>query len=483
MKMQPVLLWFRRNLRVADNIALIAAADTGRPVIPVYVHTARDVGGASRWWLHHSLAGLDNELRKLGSALVIRSGNPAAELAKLAEESGADAVFFSRRYEPVSRAEEEDVDEALGEQVELHGFDDSLLNHPNAVMTQSGSPYRVFTPFWKASSRLGEPPEPQPAPDSIEFSSAAPESVALEELDLLPKAPDWAGGLRDAWSPGEDGALRRLDELESVLEQYAGHRDRPDLDATSRLSPHLHFGEVSVRQVWHAVRGMEMRQRASKGAEMLLRQLYWRDFSSYLLFHFPALPEQPLRGEFEQFPWSDDTTALRAWQRGKTGYPIVDAGMRQLWTTGWMHNRVRMIVASFLVKDLLIPWQQGADWFLDTLVDADLANNSASWQWVAGCGTDAAPYFRIFNPVLQGQKFDPEGDYVRHWVPEIAGLPGRHIHAPWEASEETLSAADVVLDQTYPAPIVNHSAARDEALAAYQEIRGNRASKVAPGDS
>jgi deoxyribodipyrimidine photo-lyase len=365
----------------------------------------------------------------------------------------------------------------------LRAFDDSLLNHPNAVMTQGGSPFKVFTPFWKASSRLGEPPVPAAVPHSINFASDLPASQPLDELRLLPSAPDWAGGLRSEWQPGESGAHARLEALDPVLQAYGEHRDRPDMDGSSRLSPHLHFGEISVRQLWHTVRAMEARLQATRGAEMLLRQLYWRDFSAYLLYHFPTLPEQPLRGEFEHFPWADDETALSAWRKGMTGYPIVDAGMRQLWAAGWMHNRVRMIAASFLVKDLLIPWQRGADWFLDTLVDADLGNNSASWQWVAGCGTDAAPYFRIFNPVLQGRKFDPQGAYVRRWVPELAGLPDQHIHDPWNAPSEALASAGITLGEQYPEPIVDHGAARDAALEAYQAIRGSRSSKVAPRES
>jgi len=481
--MQPVLLWFRRNLRLRDNAPLIAASDSGRPVIPVYIHPEDDAGSAGRWWLHHSLAGLDEGLRRYGSQLFILRGETAAVLAVLAAETGAGAIFFSRRYEPASRAEEQAVEDALGDALDVHAFDDSLLSHPDVLKTQSGKPYKVFTPFWKAATALGDPPPPQPAPSTLEFGGPVSDSLPLDDLGLLPTAPDWAGGLRDAWDPGEAGALRRLDALDPVVRRYGEYRDWPGTDSTSRLSPHLHFGEVSVRQVWHAVRGMEARLRATKGAEMLLRQLYWRDFSAYLLYHFPTLPDLPLRSEFDRFPWSDDERALRAWQKGLTGFPIVDAGMRELWATGWMHNRVRMITASFLVKDLMIPWQRGADWFLDTLVDADLANNSASWQWVAGCGTDAAPYFRIFNPVLQGQKFDPQGAYVRRWVPELAGLPDHHIHDAWNAPAQALSAAGVVLGEQYPEPVVEHAAARDAALAAYQAIRGSRSSNVAPGAS
>lgn len=452
--MKPHIVWFRRNLRLADNAALIAAAEAGGPVIPVYVCDADDAGGASRWWLHRSLEALDRSIRSRGSALVIREGDPAQAIAELVAETDAAALYFARRYEPRQRRFEDEIQGRLSGRVDIFGFDDSWLNPPTQPLTRSGTPFKVFTPYWKAACARGEPTGPRPVPAALQLARELPASLSLSRLALLPSGPDWAQGLRDTWTPGEAAALDRLDALEDVVAGYADHRDRPDLQSTTRLSPSLHFGEISVRQVWHAVRGIERRLQASGGAESLLRQLFWRDFSTYLLFHFPELPDRPLRGEFDDFPWVHDGELLHAWQRGLTGYPIVDAGMRQLWSTGWMHNRVRMIAASFLVKDLLVPWQQGANWFLDTLVDADLANNSASWQWVAGCGTDAAPYFRIFNPVLQGRKFDPDGSYVRRWIPE--------------------------LDRDYPAPIVDHREARNRALAAYETVRGIRASKQAP---
>lgn len=445
--MPPVLFWFRRDLRLRDNAPLAAAVATGRPIIPVYISDRQDQGGASRWWLHHSLASLDNLLGKLGGKLVIRQGEPAKVLHQLVGETGATVIYFTRRYEPEARRQEQLLESQLSDTVDIEPYDDSLLNHPSTVTTKSGTPFKVFTPFWRAATALGEPPRPDAVPTDIEFADHSAPPGQLAELTLLPTSPDWSGGLRETWTPGEDGALNRLDALEKPVQHYAEQRDRPDLDSTSRLSPHLHFGEISVRQAWHAIRATQAHSDGHAGAEALLRQLYWRDFSAYLLFHFPELPHTPLRREFEAFPWSDDEEHLLAWQQGRTGYPIVDAGMRQLWATGWMHNRVRMIVASFLIKDLLIPWQRGADWFLDTLVDADLANNSAGWQWVAGCGTDAAPYFRIFNPTLQGEKFDPDGDYVRRWIPEIDG--------------------------DYPTPIVDHRHARDRALAAYRQIRGH----------
>ena len=456
--MQPVLLWFRRNLRLSDNAALTAAAASGRPVIPVYILDEQDIGGASRWWLHHSLASLDRDLRQKGTSLVLRSGSPGEELDKLVAQTGATGLYYAKRYEPLARRQEADVDMYLHARLDIHAFDDSLLNHPERVMTGSGTPYRVFTPFWKSSVAAGDPPLPQPVPEKVGLASHSLGSLSLSDLNLLPTGPDWSQGLRDNWEPGESNGLRRIDDIEEVARQYDTSRDRPDLDATSRLSPYLHFGEVSIRQVWHSLHQLELQGRSTPGAASLRRQLYWRDFSTYMLFHFPTMPDKPLRPEFERFPWSGTESQLRAWQRGMTGYPIVDAGMRQLWHTGWMHNRVRMIVASFLVKDLLIPWQAGAAWFLDTLVDADLANNSASWQWVAGSGTDAAPYFRIFNPTLQGKKFDPHSRYVRRWVPELFGKG----------------------ETEYPAPIVDHGVARQRALEAYGLIKGMRTSKLAP---
>jgi len=456
--MQPVILWFRRNLRLSDNAALIAAAASGRPVIPVYILDEQDLGGASRWWLHHSLASLDTDLRQKGTSLVLRSGSPEEELDKLVLQTGATDLYYAKRYEPLARRQEADVDACLQARLDIHAFDDSLLNHPERVMTGSGTPYRIFTPFWKSSVAVGDPPPPQPVPDKVGLASHSLDSLSLSGLNLLPAEPDWAQGLRDTWEPGESHGLRRIDDIEEIARDYDRSRDRPDLDATSRLSPYLHFGEVSIRQVWHSLHQLELQGRSTPGTASLRRQLYWRDFSTYMLYHFPTMPDEPLRPEFGRFPWSGTESQLRAWQRGMTGYPIVDAGMRQLWHTGWMHNRVRMIVASFLVKDLLVPWQAGAAWFLDTLVDADLANNSASWQWVAGCGADAAPYFRIFNPTLQGKKFDPHGRYVRRWIPELSGKG----------------------ETEYPAPIVDHGVARQRALEAYGLIKGMRTSKLAP---
>jgi deoxyribodipyrimidine photo-lyase len=395
-------------------------------------------------------------------------------LIDLVKETCATEVHASAAVEPSGAALEAELRDALAAgHAALHSHRGALLFEPGAVMTKKNKPFQVFTPFWRACLKLPEPAAPLTIPANANFFAGPLASDDLADWALMPSEPDWAAGFTEFWTPGESGAHERLDAfLEESLAGYPERRDRPGLDATSGLSPYLHFGELSPRQVWYVVSGaMAARPGMRRGGEAYLRQLGWREFSSYLLHHWPTLPAQPFRPEFGNFPWRDDSRALACWQQGRTGYPIVDAGMRQLWQTGWMHNRVRMVVASFLVKHLLIPWQDGAAWFWDTLVDADLANNAASWQWVAGSGADAAPYFRIFNPILQGKKFDPKGDYVRRWVPELAGLPAAHIHTPWDAPAELLAEAGLRIGTDYPAPIVDHAAARERALAAYAKIK------------
>jgi deoxyribodipyrimidine photo-lyase len=350
----------------------------------------------------------------------------------------------------------------FGDQVTLHRYSGRLLFEPEMLVKQDGTPYRVFTPFWKAALAQPGPREPRPAPGEWPAAARLP-SDSLEDWRLLPSTPDWAAEFRQAWCPGEHGAAQALEQfLEERVAAYKDDRDRPDRPGTSRLSAHLRWGEISPRRVWHVAQAQAVQTRQAKGTDAFLRELGWREFSSHLLYQFPKLPTEPLRPEFAAFPWQDDEQALVRWQQGLTGYPIVDAGMRELWTTGWMHNRVRMIVASFLVKDLLLPWQRGEAWFWDTLVDADLANNSASWQWVAGCGADAAPFFRVFNPTLQGQKFDPEGAYVRRWIPELEGIPDKSVHTPWLARHAGTE---------YPEPMVDHAAARKRALEAFQKLK------------
>lgn len=475
---RPVLVLFRNDLRLADNPALHAAVTSGAPVACAFILDDETpgpwrMGGASRWWLHHSLSALTHALSKKGGRLILRRGRLASEALALAHELNAGAVYWNRSFEPDHAAEDQTLARGLTHAgVSAHDFNAALLFDPAKIRTGNGTGFRVFTPFWRACLAAPPPSLPLPAPARIPAAEEKPATLTLEDLKLLPTTPDWAGGLRESWTPGEDGARKRLIALiEGALPQYATMRDRPDVAGTSRLSPHLHFGEISARSVWHAVHhAIAATPALERDGAKFLSEIGWREFSAHLLAHTPDLPHRNLRSEFDAFPWVDNVDALTAWQKGKTGIPIVDAGMRELWQTGYMHNRVRMIAASFLVKHLLIDWRQGAAWFWDTLVDADLANNSASWQWVAGCGADAAPYFRIFNPVLQGAKFDPEGAYVRRFVPELAKLSPEFIHAPWEASERTLGRAGVALGKTYPHPCIDLALGRKRALEAFQQL-------------
>ncbi len=477
---QISLVWFRADLRLADNPALDAAAQSGGSVIPVFIWAPDEEkpwepGGASRWWLHHSVAELQSRLAKAGSRLVIRCGPTLPALRELVLETGASAVFWNRRYEPGVIARDKTIKESLrAAGLTAESFNGALLHEPWTIANQSKKPFQVFTPFWKHCLGKTAPEDPLPTPAKLSAPARWPRSLSIDELELLPKI-NWAAGFGKAWQPGETGAQESLKRfLATAFEQYSAERNRPDLTGTSRLSPHLHFGEISPRQIWHAVNAIA----STRGAKMVdwrqfqfITEMGWREFSHHLLFHFPRTPTEPLRPNFAKFRWRKDSKALAAWQRGKTGYPIVDAGMRELWATGWMHNRVRMIAASFLVKDLLANWTEGAQWFWDTLVDADLAQNTLGWQWTAGCGADAAPYFRIFNPVSQGEKFDPRGDYVRRWCPELAKLPDRWIHMPSEAPALELAAAGIKLGRDYPKPIIAHGIAREVALEAFQEIK------------
>lgn len=476
----PILVWFRLDLRLADNPALTAAVVRGRPVIPVFILDDADagdraIGGASRWWLHGSLQALSTDLAAKHTRVVLRQGAAREQLDRLITETGADAVFWNRRYEPWATARDQTLKTTLESRgIEVRSFNAGLLYEPWQVTSKQDTPLKVFTPFWRALLAKGSPAEPLPAPASIPTPHTWPDSEPLETWTLRPSQPDWAGGLRANWIPGEQAARKRLiDFLDGPVFNYGDTRNRPGTPGTSRLSPHLHFGEISPRQIWHATRmksEAETGQSMAAGVEVYLKEIVWREFSYNLLFHMPDLPVTSLKPAFENFPWRQDESTFKAWQRGRTGYPIVDAGMRELWCTGWMHNRVRMIVASFLIKHLMVHWRHGEAWFWDTLVDADLASNAASWQWVAGSGADAAPFFRIFNPILQGEKFDPEGDYIRRWVPELTGLPNVLIHQPWTARPLDLAEAGIQLGYDYPGPIVDHKAARNRALAAYKNL-------------
>jgi deoxyribodipyrimidine photo-lyase len=488
MSAPPTIVWFRHDLRISDQPALNAAAQYGGPVIPLFIRAPEEEGdwprgAAGRWWLHQSLSSLALDLEKRNSRLILRHGKPLEVLRELVRQTGAKRVVWNRRYEPAAVARDTQIKSALARDgIDCESFNASLLHEPWEIMNSSGRPFQVYTPFWRRCLSRGEPAEPLPPPARLAAPRKWPDSRPLKSLALEPRIP-WADGIRNAWEPGEAGAaaeLRRF--LKSAVVDYSVERDRPDRAGTSRLSPYLQFGEIGPRQVWHAVRNRfadskrSGKRKEAPSGDPYLRQLVWREFAYHLLFHFPETPTNPLRAKFADFPWEDDPQALRAWQQGRTGYPYIDAGMRQLWQTGWMHNRVRMAVGSFLVKDLLIPWQRGAEWFWDTLVDADLANNTLGWQWVAGCGADAAPFFRIFNPVSQGEKFDPDGEYVRRWVPELAALPTRWIHRPWEAPDDVLKQADVVLGTSYPTPIVDHAEARDRALTALKQTAANHRS-------
>jgi len=476
----PIIVWFRQDLRLVDQPALHQAARTGRPVIPVYIWAPHEEGAwapgaASRWWLHHSLQALGASLDAENSSLIIRQGDSLAVLQDLIEETGASAVFWNRRYEPAIIARDMEIKATLAEaEIEAKSFNSALLYEPGTILNKAGTPFKVYTPFYKTILRGSPPAEPLPAPKKIPAPKTVPQSLELDALELLPTL-DWAAGFDEAWTPGEAGADAMLESFMSgEMINYVPGRNFPAKRGTSRMSPHLHFGEISPRTVWYRVKehiSVDSRPGIIEQGEQYLRQLVWREFAYQLMFHFPHTPEQPLRDQFLHFPWRKDPKQLKAWQRGMTGYPIVDAGMRELWHTGWMHNRVRMIVGSFLVKHQLITWEEGASWFWDTLVDADLANNTLGWQWIGGCGADAAPYFRIFNPMTQGEKFDGAGDYVRKWIPELTTLPIPFLFSPWEAPTETLRAAGIVLGSTYPLPVVDHKAGRERALNALSESK------------
>lgn len=476
---RPALVWLRDDLRLGNNPAMQAALVNERPILLLYVLDEesaglRPLGGAARWWLGRSLATLAEQIEKLGGQLVLRRGKADHVVPAVVDETSSAAVFWNRRYGAADIALDTRIKGSLtGHGVEVTSCNGSLLHEPWTVTTQANGPFRVFTPFFRTASQLHTRPATH-SPKNWHWANKI-ESDALKDWQLEPSKPDWAAGLRDAWEPGEDGARAALaDFLDRGIHGYADKRDRPDCDNTSRLSPFLRFGNISPHQVLAALRhAQDAGEVKAADAAKFVSEIYWREFSYHLLFHYPDLAEQNFNKKFDALEWRHDPSFETAWRRGQTGYPLIDAGMRQLWQTGWMHNRVRMVVASFLIKHGQVDWRRGEAWFWDTLVDADPANNAASWQWVAGSGADAAPYFRVFNPVLQGEKFDPEGDYVRRFVPELARLPNSFIHKPWLADEATLRKADITLGTTYPHPIVDHAAARQRALDSFARIRSN----------
>lgn len=471
------IVWFTKDLRLSDNTALYSALQADYDVIPLYIYSPEDdrpweIGAASKWWLHHSLKRLSEILKEKGSHLIIRKGPVLKVMGEIIKETTAAAVSWHAGVEPRTRKTGEKLKNFLLE----HGLlafcsFDNFLYMPGTVLNGKNEPYQVFTPFYNACLKMPEPRIPRPAPSSLPKVSSSIKSLKVEDLELLPDL-NWAKEFASLWKPGEEGAKERLKHfLSSLVEDYSVQRDFPFMDGTSLMSPHLHFGEISAAQVWHAIE-----KKVSSKGKPYLRQILWREFASHLLYFFPNTDLHPLRNEFENFPWKKNAKLLQSWQKGKTGYPIIDAGMRQLWRLGWMHNRVRMIVGSFLVKDLMIPWQEGEKWFWDTLVDADLANNCFGWQWVGGCGADAAPYFRIFNPITQSEKFDPEGIYIKAFLPELKNLPSEWVHKPWLAPKGVLEKAGVILGKTYPHPIVDHEEARKKALEYFHQWSKKKAS-------
>nr|WP_082719812.1 deoxyribodipyrimidine photo-lyase [Kordiimonas lipolytica] len=476
--MKPILLLMNETLRLDDHMALVSACESGAPVIPLFILDdagAGDwkLGGARRWWLRESLKRLEKSLQAKGSRLILRSGNTAEMVSGLLGD--VSAVYMTRSYSPIGRRVQEEIhQQCTVHDVDCRRFAGNLLLEPEDVRTKTGGIYEVFSPFWRRALELIDGSPPLGAPDRIPAPDAWPESDDLDDLKLDPKPAHWAEPIAATWVPGEDAAHDMLAKfLAEAARDYKAKRDVPGVEATSRLSPYLANGEISPRRIWAETQLHVMTNEQDRtGGDWFLRELGWREFSTHLLFNNPTLPVRPLKAQFEDFPWREGMDdKVEAWQQGRTGFPIVDAGMRQLWQTGWMHNRVRMIVASFLVKDMLWHWRTGEDWFWDTLVDADLANNAASWQWVAGCGADAAPYFRIFNPITQGEKFDPEGDYIRTYVPELSDLPNDYIHKPFEAPAGVLKMAGISLGETYPKPILDRKACRERALAALASIK------------
>lgn len=460
------IVWFRNDLRLRDHLALEAAIQTGQPVFPIYIyddHSSRPLGGASKWWLHHSLSSLKERFKQLGADLILRKGNAFEVLKSISEKLPCSHIFWHRRYDQQGRHQDQTIKAYFKDRMICQSFNGSVLFESPVIKNKQGNAFKVFTPFWKHCLQQSQVDQPVAAPSSINFDPSFKNYCqAIDSFDLLPKHPNWAAGFHSMWQPGEEGARHRLQSfLDSSIADYKTQRNTPATLATSSLSPYIRWGEISVRDLWYKIRETTFRERCEASGQKFLTELGWREFCTYTLFHYPTLANQPLRQEFKHFLWNTNETLFKAWTKGQTGYPLVDAGMRQLWATGYMHNRVRMVTASFLTKHLLQPWQKGEEWFWDTLVDADLASNAFNWQWVAGCGADAAPYFRIFNPTLQAIKFDPKGDYIKQWIPELQNTPHQFIHEPWR---------DQTRPQNYPQPIISHQKAREKALLHFKNL-------------
>lgn len=466
------IFWFRQDLRLSDNPGFYEAAQRGK-ILPIYILDDEGagefkMGGASRWWLHHSLKKLNESL---GGNLHLTKGNPSEILQNLCIQHNIKSVYWNRCYEPWRMHRDAKLKSQFRDQgIDCQSFNGSLLWEPWDVLKKDETPYKVFTPYYRKGCLAATAPRPPlPIPKTIDLKIQEG-GLTLSDLNLMPQI-QWYDQMESCWDIGESAAQNRLNEfLEQELIGYKENRNYPNKKNVSRLSPHLHFGEISPHQVWYAAQRSALLERNEEDLDCFLSELGWREFSYYLLYHFPELPRKNFQPKFDGFPWRSNTSFLKAWQSGQTGYPIIDAGMRELWQTGYMHNRVRMIVGSFLVKNLQLHWHHGENWFWDCLVDADLASNSASWQWIAGSGADAAPYFRIFNPILQGEKFDPEGHYTRRYVPELANLPTPYLFKPWEAPESVLSKAGVILGKDYPKPIIGLSESRNSALEAYRSM-------------
>ncbi|MGF9852838.1 deoxyribodipyrimidine photo-lyase [Bacillus paramobilis] len=469
-----IIVMFQKDFRLYDNPALFEAAQSGE-VVPVYVHDETfSMGSASKWWLHHAIIDVKKQLEALGSTLIIRKGNTQEEILSLIEQLGITAVYWNICYDPERLQSNQKMKMMLEDKgIICKGFNSHLLLEPWIIKKKDNTEYKVFTPFYNAFQKQVIP-KPISKVQRIKGGNSLPASLSVSKLHLLPTIP-WTSHIESMWEPTEEGAYKTCKKFfSSKLASYSEGRDFPNENAHSMLAPYLSFGQISVRWMYHYLINKSTERQCSlfeKQVNSFIRQFIWREFSYYLLYHYPFTVYKSLNKSFEHFPWNNEEELLTVWQKGDTGYPFIDAGMRELWQTGFMHNRARMAVASFLVKHLLIPWQEGAKWFMDTLLDADIANNTMGWQWVAGSGADASPYFRIFNPITQGEKFDKDGEYIRKWVPELRDMPNKYIHKPWEAPEHILQEANIQLGHTYPLPIVDHKAARERALCAYKSMK------------